>query len=256
MSDWIHNTSANNDAAKDTPFGRFHQSGASALTDRGLELLSMPTLTSRRLGVERLKEARAAGDRLATCVLGMCAINGVGYEPNEEAGVGLLEEATRMGSHMAEDFLANHALSRWVASTPKPVPTDGLAPKARRTAEREYGRLVREHREQARNTWRHVRRPLLRGTLSERGDVRVRALCREILWHGDVNDDLELDVCMVLGARGNAHATYLAALAYEKGAAGVLSYDTAARLMYRAMRAGHHDALMWVRFARRSGRIA
>lgn len=105
------------------------------------------------------------------------------------------------------------------------------------------------------SAWRHVRKPLLRGSLDRR-DVRVCALCQEILWRGEVTDKLELDVCLVLGSAGDAHATYLASLAYERGAAGVLSYDTAARLMRRAMRAGHHGAIMWVRFACRSGRVA
>ncbi len=84
-------------------------------------------------------------------------------------------------------------------------------------------------------------------------DPRIGALCDEILWRGEVTNALELDVCLVLGSLGDAHATYLAAKAYESGRGGVLSLDTAARLMYRAMRAGHHDAIMWVRFARCSG---
>lgn len=236
-------------------FGRYHTSGASALTAQGLELLTAPTLAGRRLGIEHLKEARAANDRLATCVLGMCAIEGVGYAPDEGAGVGLLEEAASMGSHMAEDYLADHVLSHRVASTPELEPTDGLAPKARLAAERRNRKLVHEHRERARDAWRHVRGALLRGSLDRR-DARARALCQEILWRGEAKDALELDVCMVLGTCGDAHATYLAALAYEHGTAGALSYDVAARLMRRAMRAGHHDALMWVRFARRSGRVA
>lgn len=256
MSDWnLNNTSTVTNDDEASPFGRFHQSGCTSLADQGLELLSVPTLSSRRLGVDLLKEARATGDRLATCVLGMCAIEGVGYEPDEEAGVGLLEEAASMGSRMAEDYLANHALSSWVARTPELASTDGLAPKARLSAERENAKLVHEHRERARDAWRYVRSPLLRGSLSRR-DPRVRALCQEIVWRGEVTDALELDVCMALGTLGDAHATYLAALAYERGAAGVLSYDVAARLMKCAMRAGHHDALMWVRFARRSGRVA
>lgn len=160
-----------------------------------------------------------------------------------------------MDSRIAEDYLANHVLSRWVSSTPKLVPKGDLPPKARITAERENKELVREHRERARDAWRHVRKPLLKGS-PDRHDVRVRALCQEILWRGEVTDKLELDVCMVLGSASDVRATHLAALAYERGAAGALSYDTAARLMRRAMQAGHDGAIMWVRFARCSGRMA
>lgn len=254
MSDWNTRTNTTTNAAEVSPLGRFHQSGAHPLTDKGLELLSMPTLASRRLGVDLLKEARAANDRLATCVLGMCAIKGVGYTPDEEAGVGLLEEAASMGSHMAEDYLADHTLSRWEG--PKLVEVNGLVGKERRIAERENAERVADHREATRRAWRYLRGPILRRAVTEADFPAIRAIYDEIVWRGRVTDPVELDCCMVLGSLGDAQATYLAALAYENGDAGVLSYDVATRLMYRAMRAGHHDALMWVRFARRAGRVA
>ncbi len=89
----------------------------------------------------------------------MCALEGVGYAPDEDAGVGLLEEAASMGSRMAEDYLADRALRSWSESTPEPADIEGLSPKARLAAEREHGRLLCEHRERARDAWRHLRNP-------------------------------------------------------------------------------------------------
>lgn len=227
-------------------------SGCTALTDRGLRLLSTPTASSRRLGIALLKKARAGGDRLATCVLGMCALKGIGCGRDERSGVYLLEEAVSMGSLMAEDLLAEYEISRWEPL--ELAATDGLSGKALRAAKSENRKRAANRHVQALEAWRHLRSPLLRGSLSASLPA-VREICGEIVRHDEVSDPLGLDVCLVLGTLGDAHATYLAALAYERGAGGVLSYDVAERLMRRAMRAGHHDALMWVRFARHSGRV-
>lgn len=224
------------------------------LTYSGMELFSMPTLTTRRLGVERLKVAREAGDRLATCVLGMCAIEGTAGAPDEAAGVGLLKEAADMGSCRAESYLARHLLSGWEG--PELAETEGLAGRALRLAERENAERLTGHRERTRGYWRYLRGPILRGSVTEAEYPAIRAVYDEIVWRGRVTDALELDCCMVIGSAGNAHATYLAALAYESGDGGTLCLDVAARLMRRSMSMGHHDALMWVRFARREGLVA
>lgn len=73
--------------------GRFHQPGTSPLTDRAHDLFSMPTVGAQRLGVEHLAAAHAAGDRLATLVLGMCAIEDAGVKPDAHAGLRLLDKA-------------------------------------------------------------------------------------------------------------------------------------------------------------------
>ena len=248
-----NNTHTDDVATCAKAFGRYHTSGANAQTARGLELLSMPTVQARRLGIERLKEARMAGDRLATCVLGMCAMEGVGAEANQEAGLALLMEAADAGSHRAEDYLARHLLTTWQA--PSLVDESGLSGKAARKARQENERRVLAHREGARRAWRYMRGPILRGTVSRNSHPTMRDAFRDIMWRGEVTDAVELDCCMVFGARGDAHATYLAALAYEQGRGGVMSHDVACRLMARAMRSGYHDAIVWVRFARRSGRM-
>lgn len=248
MSDW--NNIATNPTITSVPLPL----GRHELTYPGIRLLSMPTLSAQRLGVERLKVAREAGDKLATCVLGMCAVEGIGGAPNEAAGVGLLKEAADMGSRRAENYLARHLLSRW--DGPELVDVDGLVGKERRVAERENAKRVADHREATRRAWRYLRGPILRRVVCERDFPAIRAVYDEIVWRGRVTDALELDCCMVMGSAGDAHATYLAALAYERGDGGVLCFDVAARLMCRAMRMGHHDALMWVRFARREGRVA
>ena len=254
MSDWNASTTNTNPEDEGAGFGRFHVSGASSLTDRGLELLSMPTASARHLGMEHLKRAHAASDRLATCVLGMCALSGAFGELNEHAGVALLEEAADMGSHRAENHLARYRLSHWEG--PRLAPTDGLDGRDRRRVERDNAERVREHRNETRRVWKYLRGPILRGAVTEATHPALHDVYQEIMWRGRVTDDVELDCCMVFGTLGHAHATYLAALAYESGSGGVQSFEVAVRLMYRAMRAGHHDAIVWVRFARRSGRVA
>lgn len=238
-------------------FGRYHQSGASLLTDEALDLLAMSSVASRRLGVERLKAARLANDRLATCVLGMCVVEGVGCEPDVEAGLRLLGEAADAGSHRAEDYIARHHLSRW--DEPAAMPTGeelaGLSPKERRRAENGRRAEMLERRNRARELWPRLRGPVGRRSVTAEGYPSLRRYWRDVMWRGEVTDELELDVCATFAAVGDAHATYLLAMAYAEGRGGVLSEEVAARLMARAMRMGHHDALVWVRLARRSGRM-
>lgn len=237
-------------------FGRFHQSGASSLTDEALGLLAMPTVASRRLGVERLKAARLANDRLAACVLGMCVIEGVGCEPDAKAGLRLLGEAADSGSHRAEDYIDRHYLARW--GEPEAAPTDEelavLSPKERRRAERERGAELLERRNRARELWPRLRGPVERRSVTAGSCPSLRQFWRDVMWRNEITDALELDVCATFASAGDAHATYLLALAYADGRLGVLSDEVAARLMARAMRMGHHDALVWVRLARRSSR--
>ncbi|MDO4798313.1 MAG: hypothetical protein Q4A01_09895 [Coriobacteriales bacterium] len=246
----LNATATTNTAATDAPLPL----GRHGLTYPGMELLSMPILAARRLGVERLKVAREAGDRLATYVLGMCTIEGTAGAPDEAAGVGLLKEAADMGSHRAENYLARHLLSGWEG--PELAETEGLTGRALRLAERENAERLADHRERTRGDWRYLRGPILRGSVTEADYPAIRTVYNEIVWRGRVTDALELDCCMVMGSVGDAHATYLAALAYECGDGGALCFDVAARLMCRAMRMGHHDAFMWVRFARREGLVA
>ncbi len=247
------NVHANDVTTSAEAFGRYHTSGASPLTSRGLELLSMPTAQAKRLGVEHLKEARIAGDRLATCVLGMCAMEGVGTEPNQESGMCLLMEAADAGSHRAEDYIARHLLSSWQA--PELVNASAFTGKAAKKVRRENERRVLAHREGTRRAWQYLRGPILRGAVTQDSHPTLRDVFHDVVWRGEVTDAVELDCCMVLGARGDARATYLAALAYEQGRGGVLCHEVACRLMARAMRMGYHDAIVWVRFERRSGRM-
>lgn len=241
--------------AEDASFSRYHQSGASSLTDEALDLLAMPTAANWRLGVERLKAARLANDRLATCVLGMCVVEGVGCEPNVEAGLRLLGEAVDAGSHRAEDYIARHHLASW--GKPKAEPTSeelaNLSPKERRRAEREYKAELLERRNRARKLWPYLRGPVTRRSVTSESYPSLRQFWRDVMWRDEVTDELEFDVCATFVAVGDAHATYLLAMAYAKGRCGVLSEEVAARLMARAMRMGHHDALVWVRLARRAG---
>ncbi|MDO4798871.1 MAG: hypothetical protein Q4A01_12735 [Coriobacteriales bacterium] len=181
------------------------------------------------------------------------------YTTYEQRGTGLrlLGEAADAGSHRAEDYIARHHLARW-GKNEGTLTTDELAslsPKERRRAECERRAEQLERRNLARELWPRLRGPIGRRSVTAKEYPSLRQFWRDIMWRGEVTDELELDVCATFAAAGDAHATYLLATAYATGRGGVLSEDVAARLMVRAMRMGHHDAFMWVRFARKSGRM-
>lgn len=242
-------------------FGRYHCSGSTAAADKGLELLAMPTAAARRLGVERLAAAHAAGDRLATCVLGMCALDGVGVKRDVQRGLALLEDASARGSVRATARLATHHLEHWIEERDEPgaLGVEGEAGKVKgtgHTAEERRARLAAaDRRARAIRAWELVRIPLSRGTVTA-SDPVLAAIADDVVQDGMVRDAADLLVCEDLAAAGSAHAAYLTGMAYVNHVAGVSSYEVGARLICRAMRLGHHDALMWVRFARREGKIA
>ena len=86
MSEIISTTMASSDTeGEEAAFAPYRRSGAHAPAGLGLRLISLPTARAQRLGVERLRESREAGDRLASCVLGMCALRGACGTPSKIA---------------------------------------------------------------------------------------------------------------------------------------------------------------------------